>query len=321
MDLVIRHRRITTPIKTILQTLRVETGNHYFKDIIDKGKEVLCSCPFHKDGLETRPACTVLNDNSYDLEYGTFNCFACKESGKLSKLVGKCLSPDGGDWTSIGEDWLVDKFGDIYVVESEILPEINLSPKKLYLNPDILNVYEYSNPLAIDYLTKKRKISKEVVDYFKIGFDKTDKCVTFPCWDERNNLVGIFKRSIYGKYFHIPNITPKPVYLLNEVMKNNFIDVVVCESQINCLTCWSWGFPSIALFGTGSDEQYRLLRRSGIRSYLLAFDGDSAGRSGRERFIKNMDKNVFISYVDVPEGKDVNDLTLEQFLTLERKKV
>lgn len=34
-----------------------------------------------------------------------------------------------------------------------------------------------------------------------------------------------------------------------------------------------------------------------------------------------MNKDVFISYVDVPEGKDINDLTLNEFLSLERKRV
>lgn len=230
MELIINHRRISAPIKTILLQLREETGYYYFDDIVDKGKEILCTCPFHKAGKESKPACTILNDSSYDLEYGTFNCFACKESGRLSKLVGKCLADESQDLVSVGEQWLIDRFGDVYVTETELLPEINLSVKKNKLNPLILNNYEYENSDAIEYLTKKRHLSKEVIDYFKIGFDKTDKCVTFPCWDDKNDLVGIFKRSIYGKFFHIPEISPKPVYLLNEVMKNNYIDVMVCES-------------------------------------------------------------------------------------------
>ena len=46
------------------------------------------------------------------------------------------------------------------------------------------------------------------------------------------------------------------------------------------------------------------------------FDGDSAGDSGAKRFIKNIRKDVFVDVVKLPRGKDVNDLSKEQFLDL-----
>ena len=44
----------------------------------------------------------------------------------------------------------------------------------------------------------------------------------------------------------------------------------------------------------------------------MCFDGDAAGNKGTNNFIKNV-KNSFISVVKIPLGKDVNDLTKDEF--------
>lgn len=58
----------------------------------------------------------------------------------------------------------------------------------------------------------------------------------------------------------------------------------------------------------------QILNRSGIRTYILCFDGDSAGDHGIERF-KRYIKNDTIVMVkqQVRDGRDVNDLTKEEF--------
>lgn len=318
MDLIIHHRKIITPIIEILKEVRNQSNSGYLKDIQNKNQNVLCTCPFHKEGHESKPACNVFNVlDDPEVEYGTYYCFACGSTGKLSKLVGKCFDQPEETQEEFGEEWLVENFGATFVDEIEYLPEIDLSkPKKFKLNENILYNYEYNNENALNYLINKRHLKKEVIDYFKIGFNKETNSVTFPCWDEKNDLVGIFERSIYTKHFHIPEIQPKPIYLLNEIIKQNYTLVYVVESQINCLTLWSWGIPSIALFGTGTNEQYKMLRKSGIRNFILVFDGDDAGRRGRDKFIKNMSYDKLISYINVPEGMDVNDLSYDQFISL-----
>lgn len=55
-----------------------------------------------------------------------------------------------------------------------------------------------------------------------------------------------------------------------------------------------------------------MLNKSGIINYYLCLDGDEAGRNGIRKFIANV-KNAFISIVNIPEGKDVNDLTKDEF--------
>ena len=58
------------------------------------------------------------------------------------------------------------------------------------------------------------------------------------------------------------------------------------------------------------------LKKSGIRSYILCFDGDEAGRKGANRFKKHIGNDVFITDVLLPMGKDVNDLSEEELKTL-----
>mgnify|MGYP003317035844 CR=1 FL=1 len=127
----------------------------------------------------------------------------------------------------------------------------------------------------------------------------------------------ITSRSTVDKRFYIEKDKDKPVYLLNFIKEDNISTVYVCESQINALTLWSYGYPAIALFGTGSSYQYEILNRSPIRNYILCFDGDEAGDKGRARFMKNIRNDVLVSYKKIPFGKDVNDLSKEEFDKLE----
>ena len=108
-----------------------------------------------------------------------------------------------------------------------------------------------------------------------MGFDKEKNAITFPVYDEKHRLVMITERSVFSKKFYIPRDTEKPVYLLFDLIENNKTTAFVCESQINALYMRSiLGVPAISLFGTGSEEQYKILKKSGIRHYVLLFDGD-----------------------------------------------
>ena len=312
MDLIINHVKIKQDIKSILSSLKKETNNKYFNIVEDKGFDVVCQCPFHKDGAEAKPACFIYNDSSNPtIEFGTYHCFACGAKGRLRSLVSFCLDLTKEE----SDEWLIDNFGSSYVEEVKLIDRLEFGKRetKEYLDESILDSFEYNNDNALNYLINKRHLSKEVIDYFKIGYNLETASVTFPCRDLSGHLVGIFERNILSKRFHIPKINPKPVYLLYESTRLNYNFVYVVESQINALTCWSWGYPAVALFGTGAKSQYDDLKKSGIRKFCCVFDGDNAGREGLSKFIKNMPDSIMIFYKIVPEGKDVNDLTEEEF--------
>jgi len=307
MELIIKNKIITAPVRTILTTLKSEIGNNYLDYIgPEKGDDIAITCPWHKDGHENRPSCHVYTKaDDPNIYRGTCHCFTCGVKAPLYALVGKCL--DAND--EVGKEWLEERFGDVFIQKEDFLPAIELnSIKKTYIDESILDSYNYIHPYIL-----KRGVSLEIVSRFKIGYDKDTDCVTFPVWDENNNLVTITRRSVKGKKFILEENVDKPVYLLNFIKNLSITTVYVCESQINALVLWSWGYPAVALFGTGSKNQYEILKKSGIRNYILCFDGDDAGRKGDKRFRDNMKDDVFISSKKLPECKDVADLTKEEF--------
>jgi DNA primase len=311
MELVIRNKRIDAPIMTILTTLKSELHNGLLKDIDNETQDnIPVTCPVHKNGRENRPSCYVYCRRDNDkVEYGRVHCFTCGYSVSLPEFVGDCF----GQSVEFGKSWLIGKFGTFAGYDEDYLEPIILEKnKKKYLDESVLNNYMFYHP----YMWK-RGLSKEVVDRFGIGFDKSHNAITFPVWDESGNLVMITSRNVSNKYFHIEKNKDKPVYLLNYVNQDKPDRVYVVESQINALTLWSWGYPAVALFGTGSSHQYDILNKSGIRNYVLCFDGDIAGLKGMKRFTDNIRSDVLVSYKVIPEGKDVNDLTKEQFEKLD----
>jgi hypothetical protein len=309
MRLVVNKKSIEAPIATILSTLKLETHNGKLKDIgRDENDNVPITCPIHKMGNESHPSCNVYTrkDNP-NVEYGKCHCFTCGWTASLPKLVSVCF---GVDDVSYGEEWLESRFGSDYSDSILCMPEIELKqhPTKKFLSEGILSDYNYYD----DYMWK-RGLTKEVVDKFKVGYDPKRKVITFPVWDDQGNLVMVTTRSTVTKQFYIEKDVDKPVYLLNFLKNDHITTAYVCESQINALTLWSYGYPAIALFGTGSRHQYDILNRSQIRNYILCFDGDDAGDKGIKRFLSNIRDDVLVSIKKIPRGKDVNDLSKEEF--------
>lgn len=311
MDLIIKNHIIKTPIINILKQVKSELNNGKLKDIKSNSKDIRINCPFHKNGLESNPSCGVYNgESNLDLPPGSFHCFTCGESGSLAKLIGECFDAN----TQFGEEWLMNRFGSEISI-AQIQSNLNLKeikPEEVtqnYLDESILDNFQSYHPYM-----KVRKLLPEVVEKYKIKYDPNNRNLLFPVWDENNNLITITQRSVDTKFFYLDKNIEKPVYLLNYFKDSK--EVYVCESQINTLTLIGYGLSSIALFGTGSSIQYNKLKKAHIKHYILALDPDEAGIKGTYRFINNMPKDVFIDVLELPKGKDINDLTKEEFDSL-----
>lgn len=312
MQLILKNKIINAEMQDILQQLRTDCGEAYLNYIgKPKNNNIKVTCPFHKGGQERHPSCFVYTaKDDPKLTYGAVHCFTCGKQVPLYKLVGKCL----GENDEAGKQWLIDYYGDTVVdtslldLDEEIILDKKYQAQQIYLDENILEEYNQYHP----YMTY-RKLTPEVLRKFKIGYDRISQMITFPVWNKQGKLVMITKRSVNSKQFYIPEGVDKPVYLLNFILQEQINTVYVCESQINTLTLWSWGYPAIGFIGTGSKHQYEQLKHCGIRHYILCLDGDDAGARGTERFIKNMPKDIMISIKQIPQGKDVNDLTKEEF--------
>ena len=308
MDLIIDNKIINTPILTILKQIKNEINNHKLQDIKDKHSYISVTCPHHKNGMEKKPSCSIYCGDSPNIELYTCNCFTCGFKGPLYHFIGECFDADD----NFGKEWLIARFGNTLTnTQSLYLPKIE---KKLdvlnYMDVNILNNFQSYHP----YMTQ-RKLTQEVIDKFQIKYDPSCKCIIFPVYDEHNKLIMLTKRSVESKQFYIDKNIQKPVYLLNNALNNNYKTLFVCESQINALTLYTYNLPAIALFGTGSSHQYDILNKSGIKQFILCFDGDEAGEKGIKKFQNNI-KGSFITILHLPPGKDVNDLTKEEFFKL-----
>ena len=315
MDLVINQHIIDGEIETILNDLRDITDGRFLKDIERKGPNIAITCAFHKDGQENHPSCFVYaRRDRDDVPYGFFKCFTCGTQGNLDYLVARCLNCSMED----AREWLIDNYSStLYDAGSALFPDWDFGqekkPEVQILDEAILDRFAYFHPYMFE-----RKLTRDVVVKFKIGWNPDTDALTFPIRDDRGRLIGISERKTKYKQFNLPKGLPKTVYLLDTIKQEHIKDVWVVESQIDALYLWSIGIPAIALFGTGSSEQYPILQRSGIRSYHLALDGDPAGRGGLFRFYQNMPKDVFINVCLMPEGKDIDDLTPEEIHNLKQ---
>lgn len=307
MELIINNRLVNANIEVILKQLRIDSHGRYLNTIGHESNDnVKITCPYHKEGRESHPSCFVYaNREGEELEYGYFRCFTCGTKGHLYDLVSYCLDIN----VEQAKRWLVDNFSNTFVEKELFLPKIELDKnKQTYLDDKVLEQYAFYHPYLED-----RGISFETAKKFQVGWNQEHNSITFPVWDRHGRLTGITERYIDEKRFNIPTDMKKPIYLLDFIIEEGHTSAFVVESQINCLTLWEWGYPAIALFGTGSKAQYEILKTSGIRHYYLCFDGDEAGRKGASRFIKYMSRDVIITNLNIPERKDVNDLTKSEF--------
>lgn len=297
---------------TIIETLRTELHNRGIDKLAvvrkSHGNIQVC-CPIHKEGKERKPSCGINIDGSRGTAPGTVHCFTCGYVAKFEEFVSDCFGyNDGGAY---GKKWILDNFVSVEVEKRKSFT-LNLSrskPKQQFITEEELDKYRFIHPYMY-----KRKLTDEIIEKFDVGYDKETQCLTFPVWDEKGRCVFVARRSVNTKFFNYPKDVNKPVYGLNFINPND-TSVVVCESIINALTCWSWGIPAIALIGTGSYEQYPILQNSSIRKLILALDPDEGGARGEYRIRKNIKDKMIVS-LPIPKGKDVNDLDKEEFFKL-----
>lgn len=311
MPIIIDNKVIETPVQDILNALQQQLyAQHINKlhNIEYKITNARITCPIHKNGNENKPSCDILLVDKGNIPAGTVHCFSCGYKANIVKFIADCLNVSYRSAT----EWLLN-FSDYSYVSD--IRDINID----IFNDNDNNDNVYSNLSAVtidelkqyDYIHKymfERKLNIDIINKFEVGYDPKTDSLTFPVYVDGKCLF-VAKRRVSYKRFDMPEIHPKPIYGMCYIDSN---EVIVCESIINCLTCWSYGYQAIALFGTGSTWQLNQLNNSNIRHFILMFDGDEAGRKGADRFKLNI-KNSLITDIKMPNGKDVNDLSKEEF--------
>lgn len=308
---------IETPIRDILECLQQQLYLQHIdklRTVEYKQSNARVTCPIHKDGHENTPSCDILLFDKLDANHevevcaGTVHCFSCGYKANIVKFVADCLSISykrATEWLLSFVDYSliseVREVGNIDLLAEDVQKDNYASLPVITV--DELKTYDYIHPYMF-----QRKLTEDVIEKFDIGYDPVTDAITFPVYVDGKCLF-VAKRRVKFKRFDMPVINPKPIYGLDYVTGK---EVIICESVINALTCISYGYEAVALFGTGSSVQLEKLNNSSIRSFVLCFDGDEAGRNGAKRFKRNV-KNAMITTINVPDGKDANDLSKEEF--------
>lgn len=315
---------IQSDTQSILNMLKFDLAQHgvdRFHIFRNNGDNIQTNCPFHKNGQERKPSFGVNG------EIDKCHCFACGWAGTIEEMISELYGyQDSGKF---GKRWLIKRFN---TVEIETRPNIMEGFNGRVIKNDILGGGRSSNMhsrisnnqdtfIAEEELDKyryihpymyERGLTDEIIERFDIGYDKEQREITFPVRDIEGRCVFVAGRSVERKFFRLPKGMDKPVYQSYRFNSGKYRTAYITESFLNCLTCWKYDRPSMAMIGTGDEKQYKVLNKLPVRTYVLCFDPDEAGRKATERFKKYV-RGKIIKELVYPDNRDINDLQ-EEFL-------
>lgn len=318
---------IQVDTEDMLKTLKAELytkGINRFAYFRRNGDNIQTPCPFHKNGQE-RKASFGVNGN-----LNKCHCFTCGWSGGIDDMISELF---GFVDSKYGKRWLIKRFNTIEIESRpNILEGFNVSSRKIngsynniynklhnnksnmdnigYISEQELDKYRYIHPYMYE-----RGLTDEIIERFDIGYDRERKEITFPVRDIEGRCVFVAGRSTERKFFRLPKGMDKPIYCSHLFRYGTYTRAYITESFLNCLTCWKYDKPAMAMIGTGNKKQYEILEKLPVREYILCFDPDEAGRKATQRFKQNVKGKIIKEIIYEEEGKDINDLQ-EKFLQL-----
>lgn len=300
---------IQADMQDVLNVLKSELavkGIPRFHQFRNNNRNIQTNCPFHKGGQERKPSFGI------NIDTGQCHCFTCGWSGTIDVMISELLGFD--DDGKNGLNWLLKRFNSLAIETRKAIPlptrKIETKSKNI-VSEEELDTYRYIHPYMYE-----RGLTDEIIEEFDIGYDNKRDCLTFPVKDLKGDVVFVATRSVKTKFFTLPEEQEKPIYCAERFIDGKYKEAYICESFLNCLTCWKYGKPAMALIGTGNNEQYKILEKLPVRTYILALDPDDAGRNATERFRKNV-KGKIIKELKYTDDRDINDLQKE-FLNLEK---
>jgi DNA primase len=301
----IRNRRNQASIYTASQVKRVLAGSGITVEK-EAESEYIVFCPFHSN--HRTPAGEI---NKYT---GLFFCFSCGKTADLIELVMHFSNRTY--FESV-------RFIKSKEVETDILSEINnkLIEKEEWTEFDMsiinrLHEQAFSSERAKEYFIK-RKINRESVVKFKLGYSENQDMVSIPVYNHEGLCVGFVARSVEGKDFKNTTKLPKSKILFNLNRVKTATKVYVVESSFDAIRLDQLGFPSVATLGANvSSKQIELLKRY-FNDVVIIADNDEAGGNMKERIIESLGSSVTIVSID-QKYKDIGDMEDSDIIKLKK---
>lgn len=308
---------IQSDVRSILDLLKFDLAQHgldRFHMFRNNGDNIQTNCPFHKGGQERKPSFGVNG------EIDKCHCFSCGWSGTIEEMISELYGYQ--DEGKFGKRWLIKRFNTVEIetrpnimegfngrsnFNTNCISNIPTNNTTAFISEEELDKYRYIHPYMYE-----RGLTDEIIERFDIGYDDERDEITFPVRDIEGRCVFVAGRSVERKFFRLPKGIDKPIYCSDKFRVGTYRTAYITESFLNCLTCWKYNKPAMAMIGTGNQKQYEILNKLPVREYILAFDPDEAGRKATERFRKNVHGKIIKELV-YTDNRDINDLQ-EEFL-------
>ncbi|WP_024862171.1 DNA primase [Ruminococcus flavefaciens] len=301
----------------------IETVMGGYVNVIRRGRNYVCSCPFHS---EKTPSCTIFTDTQ------NFYCFGCGAGGDVITFIMKIENltfPEAVKLLAQRAGMEVPAYGSKdsgYAKRKTRIYEMNRIAANYYftnlfkgkdktglqyfanrkLTPQTIKKYGLGyasdswNELT-DLLRSKGYSDEEMADAWLAGmkngrtFDMFRKRVMFPIVDLRGNIIGFGGRVLDDSQPKYLNTGKTPVFdkgsnlfSMNFAKNSNAKRLILCEGYMDVIAVNQAGFENVvATLGTAiTPDQARLISHY-AEEVIVAYDSDGAGQKATQKAINH----------------------------------
>ena len=302
----------------LVRSKGIELKKHGSKDLIGH-------CPFHED--DTPSFIVTPSKNLY-------HCMGCGSAGSPIDFVMKHDGLSFRHAVELLREQNPAIFSSSTAKKKSTVPKLDCpletSAEDFELLEQTISYYQERLQISSDALAylEKRKISKEAIEHFRIGYaDRTlglrlphrnrndgkelreriinlgiyrktgrehfNGCVTFPIFNEKGQVTELYGRKVCQRQstgiYHL-YLPGKHVGIYNaESLQSR--NIILCESIIDALTLWSYGHKNATtIYGTEgfTHELEQSLITHKVQKVTFAYDNDKAGNRATERDAKRL---------------------------------
>ncbi len=285
------------------------------------GDNIMVCCPYHG---ENNPSLGV------NFKKRVFNCFGCGESGSPLRLVKDLF--EGGSVEEWEEESVLEVVPGVHKNINKILDRIQEvamaidteKKEQIKVLTNFKSDFYYEPHGRYAQYLLKRKISKRSWKEFNIrcGYWKGDERILIPMYDKFGRLISIVGRSINSnkkkekirksKNSDVGKILFGLYNLLKKDPHQKLYQLVLVEGEFDVIYLQQCGVPAVSLGKKFPTEIQLYVIFISCRKVILSLDSDVSREDliKTVRLLKKHCEDVLV--VALPEGKDPNDLTLEE---------
>lgn len=332
-------------IKQRVSLLRLIESQGY--EIKKRGKDYVTRCPFHEDDT---PSLVITPDKNLFHCFGCDAAgsvidWVMKTQGVSFKHAVELLRKD----ISLAADHSVKKYNTVPKLAPPLADDADkqtaLQQVIAFYHKSLRESTE-----AQSYLKQRGLDDVEMINHFKLGYANRTLGLHLPQRNRHSGAklrgllqaIGIYRDSghehfngsliipvindskvmeVYGRKLlgsKLRKGTPQHLYLpgphegiFNHEGLANTKEIILCESLIDALTFWRWGFKHVTTsYGVNgfTDELLQCLIDQGIQRVLIAYDRDAAGDKAAIALSKRLNQNNIDAYrILFPKNMDANE--------------